>query len=42
MDHFICYCIRCDKVINQCRCPDKNKTVIYSICDECKKKEKEE
>lgn len=39
--HFIEKCKYCSKVISQCRCMDKNKAVILSICDDCKKKEAE-
>ncbi len=36
LGHFIMKCKECDKVIAQCRCPDKNKLVVYDTCDECK------
>lgn len=43
MTHFKKVCKKCEKVIVQCRC-FKDKTVVFDICDECKKdaEEKEE
>ena len=38
--HFVEYCTECKKVISQCRCMSNDKTVKYSICKECQKKEK--
>lgn len=38
-NHQIKKCSSCDTVISQCRCMDKNKTVIYELCEECKKKQ---
>ena len=35
--HFIMICKKCDKVIAQCKCMDKNKTKYYSTCESCKK-----
>lgn len=29
-------CKECDKVISTCRCPSKDKTIIYETCDQCK------
>lgn len=41
--HFIMKCKKCERIISQCRCPDKNKTVRYmescAICDKEKKNE---
>lgn len=42
MSHFIKKCKICLKTITQCRCPDKNKTVEWDICEECKNKDKKE
>ena len=36
--HKIVKCIKCEKVISQCRCMDMNKPVEYELCDECKAK----
>lgn len=33
--HFKEVCIQCKKVVTQCRCMDKNKTVINTVCGEC-------
>jgi hypothetical protein len=38
MEHFKKICTECKKVIEQCRCMDANKVVLYDICDECKAK----
>lgn len=37
-NHFIEKCRKCGRVIAQCRCPSKDKSVIFSICFECLKK----
>jgi len=42
MSHFIKICIRCGDVINQCRCMDCNKTVSYSICNQCRRETTDE
>jgi hypothetical protein len=34
--HFIEKCEDCDTVLAQCRCPDKNKYVIWDLCATCK------
>ena len=39
-DHFIIKCRKCDKVITQCRCIAKDKTVRYGDCG-CTPKEEE-
>jgi len=39
-EHYIEKCRGCKKVIEQCRCPDLNKTVRWSICEDCLKKNK--
>lgn len=36
--HYVKYCKGCDKVMSQCRCPSKDKTVLYGLCEECEKK----
>ena len=41
-EHYIEYCVECREVISQCRCPDKNKTIIYSLCKTCKEKKDED
>jgi len=35
-EHFITLCVECREVISQCRCPDLNKTIHYSLCKTCK------
>jgi len=38
MSHFIKYCVSCQKVIEQCRCPSvpgNPKSVEYGVCPEC-------
>lgn len=40
MSHEIVRCMRCDKIIKQCRCMDHNKATVYDICDDCRKIEK--
>jgi hypothetical protein len=37
--HFIKLCKKCNVVSSTCRCMDKNKPIIYSVCEECKEKE---
>ena len=37
-DHFKTICTNCRKVINQCRCMDENKTVLYELCENCMEK----
>ena len=37
-EHFIKKCNKCDTVIAQCRCIDKNKTVKLGMCEKCKAK----
>ena len=42
--HFKTICKECDSVISQCRCQSPDKEAKYdmcSICEKCKKKEKE-
>jgi len=39
-EHFIKYCKVCGKVMKQCRCPAKDKTIYYGVCDECKETNK--
>jgi hypothetical protein len=41
MSHFIELCKKCGKVISQCRCMAGDKEKRYSVCKECKEKEKE-
>jgi len=38
-EHKKVVCVKCDKVISQCRCMGYHKTIEYSICKECKQKE---
>lgn len=33
--HYITYCSKCNKVIEQCRCMDCNKEKRYEICSDC-------
>lgn len=35
-DHYIKKCKICENVIDQCRCIDPNKRVIWSVCCRCK------
>ena len=34
-EHFKEVCSNCKRVIRQCRCPSIDKTIKYSICDDC-------
>ena len=34
--HHKTICKECEAVIEQCRCPSKDKTIIYETCDQCK------
>jgi hypothetical protein len=36
-EHFIEKCKCCKKIISQCRCMSMDKTVIFIICEDCKK-----
>lgn len=38
MEHFIEKCKLCGAVINQCRCPSKDKEIRYGVCVACAKK----
>ena len=38
MSHFIEKCKECGITISQCRCPDPNKEVRYSVCTTCANK----
>jgi hypothetical protein len=38
-NHFIKYCRECQKVISQCRCPSKDKKVLWGVCRDCETKE---
>jgi len=42
MSHFIKICEECKDILNQCRCPAKDKNVIYGICSRCRKKKEEQ
>lgn len=33
--HFIKKCVKCNRVIDQCKCPAEGKTVIYGRCRTC-------
>ena len=37
--HHIEKCMKCDKIISQCRFMYCNKTVTWAICEECRVKE---
>ncbi len=37
MKHRILKCTACRKIIEQCRCMEKNKAVEYAICVDCQK-----
>lgn len=37
--HHIKKCSSCDKIISQCRCMSKDKTITYELCDKCKDNE---
>ena len=41
MSHFIERCQNCGIVINQCRCPSKDKEERWSLCEDCKSSDKE-
>jgi hypothetical protein len=34
--HYCISCSKCGKVIEQCRCPSKDKEQRYEVCDDCK------
>lgn len=34
--HFKKVCQSCGIIITQCRCPSKDKVIIYDLCDKCK------
>jgi hypothetical protein len=34
--HKIVLCEKCLKIISQCKCMSCNKTIEYTICDECR------
>lgn len=38
--HKLVKCKECGKTISNCRCMSPNKTVVYEICDDCKKMDK--
>jgi hypothetical protein len=38
-NHIIVKCRKCDILITQCRCMDKNKPVIYDVCSACRARE---
>jgi len=40
--HYMYKCRHCDKIIDQCRCFDGNKKVIWETCDDCKSNGKNE
>jgi hypothetical protein len=42
MNHYIEKCKECQTVMGQCRCPDPNKEVRWTLCPECKVKLSEE
>lgn len=40
--HYIIMCRKCKKVMGQCRCPSKDKTIHYETCEYCKVMRKNE
>ena len=40
--HFKKFCSVCGKIIAQCRCMTKDKTILYDVCEDCKKKQLEQ
>lgn len=38
MKHFKRICIECEKVIAQCRCMCKNKSIEHDVCEDCRDK----
>jgi hypothetical protein len=40
MNHFKKVCRFCDAIIEQCRCPSKDKEIILGVCNNCKGKVK--
>ena len=38
-NHFIKYCRVCQTVISQCRCPSKDKKILWGVCWDCEEKE---
>jgi len=38
-EHFKKVCERCYIIISQCRCPSKDKQIVYDICDKCLREE---
>ena len=39
--HYKTVCSECEVVIEECKCPGKDKSVIKELCDACAKKKKE-
>lgn len=39
-EHYKTICKQCGILMGQCRCMDKNKVVLYDICENCKQKTK--
>ena len=35
MSHFIKKCMHCERVLGQCRCSSKEKTIIWEQCKKC-------
>jgi hypothetical protein len=42
MSHFQIICKECKDIMSQCRCPSKDKTTTYELCDKCKAKNPEQ
>ena len=38
INHYKVVCTECEKIICQCRCPSKEKTIQSAICEDCEKK----
>lgn len=36
-EHFMKQCKVCYKIMGQCRCPSKDKRIIWDLCEDCKK-----
>lgn len=35
-NHYKVVCRKCNAIITQCRCPDKNKEIRWDVCPSCK------
>jgi len=34
--HYKKVCERCGTIISQCRCPSKDKQIVFGVCDKCR------